>query len=119
MVKRLCRPFERVALEGHTDNVTSCVWNPDGTRLATASSVVTKTVGGRGAHTTDNIFSSLTSMYHVPEHTHCMGTVRILTRTVRTERGAGRETGASFSTRKPLFLGGLSLVVSLAYLTDT
>ena len=30
---------------GYTDNVTSCVWNPDGTRLATASSAVTKTVG--------------------------------------------------------------------------
>jgi hypothetical protein len=22
-------PFERVALEGHTDNVTACEWNPD------------------------------------------------------------------------------------------
>jgi hypothetical protein len=41
--------YEQVALEGHTDNVTSCVWNPDGTRLATASSAVTKTVGGRAA----------------------------------------------------------------------
>jgi hypothetical protein len=45
-------PFEQVALEGHTANVTSCEWNPDGTRLATASSAITKTVGGGAAQCT-------------------------------------------------------------------
>ena len=38
-----------MALEGHTANVTSCAWSPDGTQLATASAAVTKTVGGRPA----------------------------------------------------------------------
>ena len=38
-----------MALEGHTANVTSCAWSPDGTQLATASAAVTKIVGGWAA----------------------------------------------------------------------
>jgi WD40 repeat protein len=57
-------PYGQVALEGHTDNVTSCVWNPDGTRLATASSAVTKTVGGMVARALRVCFSSPSTFAH-------------------------------------------------------
>ena len=72
MVYGLSAPYEQVALEGHTDNVTSCVWNPDGTRLATASSAVTKTVGGKAAQHPQYFQLNLirSSCTNVPVHTH-------------------------------------------------
>ena len=55
----LSRAGHEVALEGHTANVTSCAWSPDGTRLATASAAVTKTVGGRALHPSSTLFHPL------------------------------------------------------------
>jgi hypothetical protein len=45
-------------MEGYGGIAHSCAWSPDGTRIATASAAVTKTVGGRAAPQAALIFSA-------------------------------------------------------------